>query len=54
MAGPVIPLYRVSFLMTDIWSDYKGNSSDGLYIEIYDHWLAAADLSAAPDQGTPT
>jgi nitrile hydratase beta subunit-like protein len=52
VAGPVIPLYRVSFPMTEIWPDYNGNSRDALYVEIYDHWLAAADLSTMPNQGT--
>ena len=63
VAGPVIPLYRVSFLMTEIWPDYSGNAKDALYIEVYDHWLAAsddamrrqpADLPTVPNQGTTT
>jgi len=45
-SGPVVPLYRVGFFMNQLWSDYAGNASDMLYIEIYDHWLAMADLSA--------
>jgi nitrile hydratase subunit beta len=54
VAGSVIPLYRVSFFMTEIWPDYTGNSSDALCIEIYDHWLVAADLPTVPNQGNPT
>jgi hypothetical protein len=41
-AGPVIPLYRVSFRQTDLWDDYQGPAHDTLVIEIYDHWLSAA------------
>jgi nitrile hydratase subunit beta len=41
-AGPVIPLYRVSFRQTDLWDDYVGSERDTLAIEIYDHWLSAA------------
>ena len=46
VAGPVVPLYRVGFLMNMVWPDYVGNPLDALYIEIYDHWLAMADASA--------
>ena len=46
VAGPVVPLYRVSFSMKQLWPDYAGSPSDLLYIEIYDHWLAMADTSA--------
>jgi nitrile hydratase len=38
-AGPVVPLYRVSFRQTDLWPDYQGPAHDTLCIEIYDHWL---------------
>jgi hypothetical protein len=47
VAGPVVPLYRVGFMLNRLWSDYKGSASDMLCIEIYDHWLKAADVSAA-------
>jgi hypothetical protein len=46
VAGPVVALYRVEFLLNQLWPDYAGNSSDMLCIEIYDHWLAMADASA--------
>jgi nitrile hydratase subunit beta len=46
VSGPVIPLYRVEFLLNQIWPDYEGSPSDLLCIEIYDHWLAMADASA--------
>ena len=45
-SGPAIPLYRVGFFMNQLWADYGGNASDMLYIEIYDNWLAMADVSA--------
>jgi nitrile hydratase len=41
-AGPVVPLYRVSFRQADLWDDYQGPEHDTLVIEIYDHWLSAA------------
>lgn len=41
-AGPVVPLYRVRFRMSDLWPGYSRHSDDALYIEIYDHWLAPA------------
>jgi nitrile hydratase len=37
--GPVYPLYRVSFAMKDLWSDYDRGEDDELCIEVYDHWL---------------
>jgi nitrile hydratase len=44
VGGPVVPLYRVGFKLTELWgTDYRGNPSDMVCIEIYDHWLAAAD-----------
>jgi nitrile hydratase subunit beta len=42
VGGPAVPLYRVDFEMTELWPDYTGPKSDRLYIEVYDHWLAAA------------
>jgi nitrile hydratase subunit beta len=31
--------YRVSVLMTQIWSDYEGSPRDELQIEVYETWL---------------
>lgn len=42
-AGPVVPLYRVRFRMTDLWPDYSRHADDALFIEVYDHWLARDD-----------
>ena len=36
---PRQPLYRVRFLLTDLWSDYAGGIHDSIEIEIYQHWL---------------
>ncbi len=40
---PAPTLYRVRFRQHDIWSDYAGEPDDTLDIEIYDHWLEAAE-----------
>lgn len=37
--GPVYPLYRVSFAMEHLWSNYDRSENDELCIEVYDHWL---------------
>ena len=36
---PKQPLYRVRFLQKDVWPDYKGNATDALEVEIFQHWL---------------
>jgi hypothetical protein len=38
-SGPVCPLYRVSFVMKELWPVYDRDEDDELCIEIYDHWL---------------
>jgi nitrile hydratase subunit beta len=52
-AGPVIPLYRVSFRQTDLWPDYAGPPDDKLQIEIYDHWLAGAPAETVKRETKP-
>ncbi|MBY0380551.1 MAG: nitrile hydratase subunit beta [Xanthobacteraceae bacterium] len=47
VCGPVVPLYRVSFALRDLWPDYEGPGADLLCLEIYDHWLAPAPPGAA-------
>lgn len=42
--GPVVDLYRVKFAQTELWPDDDHANSDTLVIEIYDHWLAPADV----------
>jgi len=44
---PRIPLYRVRVMQKDIWPAYQGPGADSLVLEIYDHWLAPADVSEA-------
>jgi nitrile hydratase len=44
VGGPVVPLYRVGFPLQELWPDYRGNSGDMICLEIYDHWLEAAEL----------
>jgi nitrile hydratase len=39
---PKLPLYRVRFLQTELWPDYRGRVSDTVDVEIYEHWLEAA------------
>ena len=35
-------LYRVRFLQTEVWPAYKGQTSDTVDIDIYEHWLRPA------------
>ena len=35
-------LYRVRFRQRDVWPQYTGTVSDGLELEIYEHWLEPA------------
>jgi nitrile hydratase len=39
---PPLPMYRVRFLQTEIWPDYRGRASDSVDVEIYEHWLEPA------------
>ena len=40
---PAQPLYRVRFLQCEVWPDYAGKPFDTLDVEIYQHWLNAAE-----------
>ena len=40
---PAVPLYRVRFRQRDLWSDYTGNARDTVVVDIFEHWLEAAD-----------
>ena len=42
-SGPAIDLYRVEFRQTELWDEPGHPVEDRLVIEIYDHWLKAAD-----------
>src|SRR5437764_7432239 len=39
-------LYRVRFPQSEVWPDYAGAAADTVDIEIYEHWLEAADSRA--------
>lgn len=41
--GPRQPLYRVRFAQRVVWPDYAGPAADTVDIEIYQHWLEAAE-----------
>lgn len=40
---PEQPLYRVRFRQADMWPGYSGPAGDSIEIEIYQHWLKAAE-----------
>jgi nitrile hydratase len=46
--GPTIDLYRVRFAQRDLWPADSLPEQDSLVIEIYDHWLAPANLPERP------
>ncbi len=41
--NPMKRLYRISLAQTDLWPAYRGAESDRLDIEIFEHWLEAAE-----------
>lgn len=40
---PEQPLYLVRFEQREVWSGYAGSAGDGMYVDIYEHWLLAAE-----------
>ena len=40
---PELPMYRVEFEQTHLWSDYAESPSDQLWIDLYEHWLERAE-----------
>lgn len=36
---PLQMLYRVRFLQTELWPDYRGPATDTVDVELYQHWL---------------
>lgn len=40
---PLQTLYRVRLKQTDLWPEYGGSPADTLEIEVFEHWLEAAD-----------
>ena len=41
--GRVVACYRVEFKQDELWDDYAGAPEDTLVIEIYEHWMDAAE-----------
>ncbi len=41
--GPKKVLYRVRFAMRELWPEYAGPAHDTVEIEIFEHWIEAAD-----------
>jgi nitrile hydratase len=37
-----LPLYRVIFRQSDLWSDYKGGPKDTTVVDFYENWLDPA------------
>jgi hypothetical protein len=40
-----VPLYRVRFVMAEVWGDGVENPTDTLDAEIFEHWLETADAA---------
>ena len=40
---PFRRIYRVCIPQTDLWDPYDGSDGDNLEIEIFEHWLEAAE-----------
>ena len=38
---PLRALYRVRFVQSHVWDDYRGAPDDTLDIDLYEHWLEA-------------
>ncbi len=41
-----VRLYRVRFPLPEVWSDYSGNGSDTIDVELYEHWLEPTEETA--------
>jgi len=44
--GDLIRLYRVRFDLGQVWPDYQGEQEDTVDVELYEHWLEAAEEAA--------
>jgi len=40
---PRQPLYRVEFVQSEVWEQYRGPAADKVLVDIYQHWLYPAD-----------
>jgi nitrile hydratase subunit beta len=36
-------LYLVGFVLPDLWPEYRGASGDRLLVDVFEHWLEAAE-----------
>ncbi|MCI0808270.1 MAG: nitrile hydratase subunit beta [Chloroflexi bacterium] len=36
---PRVPMYRVEFDMTELWSEYTASATDKVWIDLYEHWI---------------
>ena len=37
-----LPVWRVRFEQTELWPDYAGDPTDGVVVDLYEHWLEPA------------
>ena len=40
---PQEPVYLVRFAQHDVWPGYRGDPSDRIYLDVYEHWLEEAE-----------
>jgi nitrile hydratase len=40
---PRQPLYLVGFAQRDVWPGYRGREEDRIYVDLFEHWLEAAE-----------
>ena len=40
---PEQPLYLVGFVQEEVWPGYRGPGADRIYVDVYAHWLEAAE-----------
>jgi nitrile hydratase len=36
-------LYLVGFAQEDVWTGYRGSASDRISVDVFEHWLEAAE-----------
>jgi nitrile hydratase len=36
---PKQAVYLVGFAQRDVWPGYRGGGNDGIYVDVYEHWL---------------
>jgi nitrile hydratase len=40
---PLQPVYLVGFAQRDVWPDYRGDSADRIYVDVFEQWLEEAE-----------